>query len=103
MLRVPGAATSLARIVAVSWLAETTVVGRFEPLTWRTEELAKFVPVAATVNEAFPARTVVGLMLPSVGAGIGADAGAVVGAGVGVEVGGGVGAGAGVDVGGGVG
>jgi len=69
---------------------ELTVVTRFEPLTRSTDALAKFVPVAVSVNAEPPVSTVVGLMLPRVGAGtcedvvvgVGGDAGA--GAGVGV-------------------
>src|SRR5205807_1147719 len=58
-----------------------TVVTRFEPLTRSTEALVKFVPVAVSVNAELAVSTVVGLMLPRVGAGICEDA--VVGAGVG--------------------
>jgi hypothetical protein len=51
-------------------VAELTAVTRFEPLTWSTEALVKFVPVAVSVNAEPPVSTVVGLMLPRVGAGI---------------------------------
>jgi hypothetical protein len=51
-----------------------------EPLTRRTEEPVKFVPVAVSVKVELPVSTVVGLMLPRAGAGTCADV--VVGAGL---------------------
>ena len=71
IFRAPEAAMSLARMLAVSWVAETAVVVRLDPLTWRTEVLAKLVPAAVTVTAGPPTATVVGLMLASVGAGRG--------------------------------
>ena len=64
-------------------MEEPTVVARLDPLTWSTEEPAKFVPVAVSVNVALPVSTVVGLMLPRMGAGtcVDVDVGAGVGAG----------------------
>ena len=64
-------------------MEEPTVVDRLDPLTWRTEEPVKFVPLAVSVNVALPVSTVVGLMLPRVGAGNCVDVGAGVGAGAG--------------------
>ena len=49
-------------------MEEPTVVVRFAPLTRRTEEPVKFVPVAVSVKAELPVSTVVGLMLPRVGA-----------------------------------
>src|SRR6266849_3843972 len=71
IFRAPEAAMSLARMLAVSWVAETAVVVRLDPLTWRTEVPEKLVPAAVTVTAGPPAATVVGPMLVSVGAGRG--------------------------------
>lgn len=71
IFREPAVAMSLARMVAVSLVAETAVVARLVPLTWRTEVPTKLVPEAVTVTAGPPAPAVVGLMLVSVGAGCG--------------------------------
>jgi hypothetical protein len=71
MSREPDEAMSVARIVAVSWVADTNVVVRLEPLTRTTELVVKPVPVAVRVKALPPADTVTGLMLESAGNGAG--------------------------------
>src|SRR5258708_5375492 len=61
-LKPPAAPTSLARIVAVSWVAERTLVARLAPLTRRTDEAAKLLPVAVSVKEPVPATVELGLI-----------------------------------------
>jgi len=63
MFGAPAVAMSLARIVAVSWLADTYDVLRALPLTWITELPANPLPLAVSVKLAPPAATVVGLMV----------------------------------------
>ncbi len=46
MLGVPALVISLARIVAVSWVAEPKLVARLDPLTRTTEAAVKLEPVA---------------------------------------------------------
>jgi hypothetical protein len=70
MLGVPGAAISLARMVAVNWVPLTTVVARGLPLTWSTEVAVKLVPVLVRVKAAPPAIALLGLRLASVGTGL---------------------------------
>jgi hypothetical protein len=72
MLGVPTAATSPARRMAVSWVAETKVVSRGLPLIRTMELPTKFVPLAVRVAGPVPGATLAGLMLASVGAGGGA-------------------------------
>src|SRR5215470_11660734 len=75
MLSGPELAISVAGMLAVSWEAETNVVGRGLPLTWTAEFPAKLEPEAVRVNAAPPPATAAGLMLESVGAGGGAGGG----------------------------
>ena len=74
MLSAPELTRSLARMVAVSWVADTNVVARLLPLTRTTEAGVKLLPVAVRVKAAPPAPAVAGLKLVSVGAGGGAVA-----------------------------
>src|SRR5215469_12862024 len=67
MLGFPTAAMSVARIAAVSSVADTNVVARAVPLTRTTEALVKFVPVAVSMKAAPPTPTLAGLTLVSVG------------------------------------
>lgn len=63
-------ARSLAGIVAVTCVALTKVVARFEPFHCTMEFETKFVPVAVNVNAAPAAVALEGEMLVSVGAGL---------------------------------
>jgi hypothetical protein len=68
----PGVVRSLAGIAALSVVPLTTVVVRFAPFHWRTVTPGiKPVPVAARVNPALPAGRCVGVIVASVGAGLG--------------------------------
>ena len=69
MSREPDEAMSVARMVAVSWVADTKVVARLAPLTRTTELLAKLVPVTVSVRVPPPAGALSGLMLDNEGAG----------------------------------
>jgi hypothetical protein len=68
--RVPGEATSLAGMAALSWVLLTKVVVRLEPLTWTTDPLTKFVPFTVRLKAELPAVTVLGEMLLSDGTGL---------------------------------
>ena len=68
-IAVPGVATSLARIEAVSWVAFTNVVVRAVPLKFTTEPLMKFVPFRVSVNAPEAAVTEEGESDVSVGKG----------------------------------
>ena len=65
---VPGEATSVAGIAAVSWELLTNVVVRFEPFHLPVEPETKLVPLTVKVEAGLPAGTVLGLMLVSTGA-----------------------------------
>jgi len=64
----PAAATSLAPMAAVSWVALRNVVARATPFHCTVEPATKFVPFALKVNAPLPAATLVGDIEPSVGA-----------------------------------
>jgi hypothetical protein len=66
--RLPAVAMSLDGMAAVSCVALTNVVVRFEPFTWTTDPLTKFEPLAVSVNADPPAVAVLGEMLVSDGA-----------------------------------
>lgn len=72
MEREPALAVSLAVSVAVNWLPLTNEVLRLVPLTWTTDVLTKFVPVAVRLTGPLPATVLVGEIALNVGAG-GAD------------------------------
>src|SRR3989442_3955487 len=61
---------SVAGMVAVSWVAETTVVARSAPFPRTTEPPMKFVPVTVSVNPGPPATAAVGLRPVVVGTGL---------------------------------
>src|SRR5215471_16720886 len=63
----PGVLVSLAVSVAVNCVPLTNVVVRVAPLTWTTDVLTKFAPVAVRVNGPFPAMAEVGEIAVSVG------------------------------------
>jgi hypothetical protein len=65
---VPGEATSVAGIAAVSWESLTKVVVRFEPFHLTVELETKFVPLTVKVKAELPAVAELGLMLVSAGA-----------------------------------
>jgi hypothetical protein len=65
---VPADAMSLAGIAAVSCVALTNVVVRFEPFTWTVAPFTKFEPLAVSVKPGPPAVAVLGEMLLSDGA-----------------------------------
>jgi hypothetical protein len=67
-LAVPGKATSVAGIAAVSWELLTNVVVRFEPFHLTVELETKFVPLTVKANAGLPAAAALGLMLVSIGA-----------------------------------
>jgi hypothetical protein len=67
----PAAAMSVARMEAVSCVADTNVVVRLAPLIRTTELVVKPVPVAVRVKAPPPAGAVAGLMLKSAGTGAG--------------------------------
>src|ERR671924_543409 len=56
----PAAATSLAPMLAVSWVALTNVVARAAPFHCTVEPATKFVPFTVSVNAPLPAATLVG-------------------------------------------
>ena len=64
---VPALATSLAKIKAVSCVADPYVVVRLLPSTCTTDPFTKPVPPTASVKAALPPTTLVGLILVSVG------------------------------------
>ena len=66
---VPAVAMSLAEIAAVSCVLLTNVVVRLLLFQRMTDVIAKFVPVAVTVNAAPPAVALVGEIEPRVGTG----------------------------------
>src|SRR5215471_5498151 len=63
----PGVLVSLAVSVAVNCVPLTNVVVRVAPLTWTTDVLTKFAPVAVRVTEPLPAMAEVGEIAVSVG------------------------------------
>jgi hypothetical protein len=67
--KLPALATSVVRIVAVTWLAITTVVDLAAPLKFTTAPEAKLVPLTVSVNCAAPALIDGGLSELIVGAG----------------------------------
>jgi hypothetical protein len=69
-LAVPAVAMSAARIDAVTWVALTYVVVRFEPFHLTTELEMKFVPLTVNVNAEPPAVAEDGLRLVVVGTGL---------------------------------
>src|SRR6267142_2098801 len=66
---VPAVRRSVAGIVAVSWVADTYVVGRLVPFHRTIELVTKFVPVTVSVNPELPAVTRFGtrLVVPGTG------------------------------------
>jgi hypothetical protein len=68
----PAGTKSAAGIVALSWLAETKLVVRADPLTWTMDVAEKFAPIAVNGMADPPAIAVVGLMPVSEGARFGA-------------------------------
>jgi hypothetical protein len=67
---VPADAMSAAVIAAVSWVAETYVVVRFEPFHWTTEPLMKLLPFTVSVKAGPPAVAEAGLRPVVVGTGL---------------------------------
>src|SRR6266850_7703923 len=67
---VPPVAMSEAGMAAVSWPAETRVVGRLAPFQRTTEPLTKFVPLTVRVNAGPPAVADIGFRLVVVGVGL---------------------------------
>ena len=67
---VPAVAMSAARIAAVSWVADTYVVVRLEPLHCTTEPLTNPLPLTVSVNAVPPAVPEAGLRLVVVGTGL---------------------------------
>ena len=61
---------ALAGIVAVSWVALTKVVVRFEPFQRTVEPFTKFVPLTVNVNPPPPAVAEFGERLVVVGTGL---------------------------------
>ena len=72
----PTVVRSDAGMVAVSWVALTKVVVRFDPAKRTTEEDTKFVPVTVIVKPVASFARVVGEMLVVVGTGLDAGGGA---------------------------
>ena len=68
ILTVPALAIWAAVTLAVNWVDEPTVVDSETPSHKIVVPLAKFVPVAVSVNAAPPAATVAGVIDESVGA-----------------------------------
>src|SRR5688572_22079223 len=71
---VPTAAMSVAGMAAVSWVADTRVVGRAAPFQRTTEPDMKFVPVRVSVKPGPPAVAAAGLIPLTVGTGFGTAA-----------------------------
>jgi hypothetical protein len=70
IVAVPGAAISVARIEALSWVLETYVVVRLTPFHLTTEVDEKFVPVTVSVKAEPPAGAQAGLRLVMVRGGM---------------------------------
>jgi hypothetical protein len=66
----PGAAISVAEMVALNCVEDRNTVGRSVPFQRTTDPLIKFVPVTVSVNANPPALTEDGLKLEIFGAGL---------------------------------
>jgi hypothetical protein len=70
MERLPGEATSLAGIAAVSWVLLTNVVVRLDPFTCTIDPLTKLLPLTVNVKAPLPAVAALGDKLASDGPGL---------------------------------